>query len=403
MSRFCPKRFSCFQNFQERDECLTGRLGRLGPAPPLCCRASRLILRLHQLDMLNSFTEPSDVRHLCRQFLHMPKGTHEVEDQLTHCSRAMLAMSVFSNVALRTGQHGENETCSESSIQARYPAPRFETGFNKALIDDNMFRWQSAYFHRLPAGKAAQYRLMVAQLFQSMRNHTNMCLTLGHMCAVYNHWEPHRCFVHHPLVQAWSPSCMREKPRIPVLARGWRGGVALDWLGLHVNCSSSAQMQPEMTRRLECAGLAWGPVIGEDYFESISLLQAVSAATTSFVVVEAGSHMGYWTLKAAKAFRRRFPEVSSASCHLVLIESTIPTVLAADNLKQNGIYDLCNITFYQSYADSGLLDWLIHAFGRIDLLHVDIQRAELELIAGSHNLPILGQNSSTVFKCVLSF
>ncbi|CAE7444133.1 unnamed protein product, partial [Symbiodinium natans] len=139
---------------------------------------------------------------------------------------------------------------------------------------------------------------------------------------------------------------------------------AADWLGLHQDCqegleSQLPQTQPEMTRMLECAGVAWGPVAGEDYFETISLLRAVTSATsfTNFVVVEVGSGIGYWAPK----------------------ESLVPTASAAANLQRNGIYELCNVTFYQSAATAQLLDSLIQSFGAVDLVHVDIQETHPSL------------------------
>ena len=123
---------------------------------------------------------------------------------------------------------------------------------------------------------------------------------------------------------------------------------------------------------------------GEDYFETISLLQAVSAATQRFVLVEAGSSSGYWSLKAAKAFRQKLPE--EASCDLILIDSEYPMAQTSEHLRENSIYDLCNISLYQAPATASLLDQLVQAFGSINMIHVDIQSAELDLLRGSEHL-----------------
>ncbi|CAE7633765.1 unnamed protein product, partial [Symbiodinium pilosum] len=58
----------------------------------------------------------------------------------------------------------------------------------------------------------------------------------------------------------------------------------------------------------------------------------------------------------------------------------------AQNLQRNDIYNLCNVTLQRSYADARVLNWLLRAFGTIDLLHVDIQGAEDELLDGTHLL-----------------
>ena len=123
---------------------------------------------------------------------------------------------------------------------------------------------------------------------------------------------------------------------------------------------------------------------GEDYFETISLLYAVSAATQRFVLVEAGSSNGYWSLKAAKAFRQKHPE--EGSCDLILIDSEYPMAQTAEHLRENSIHDLCNISLYQEPATASLLDRLVQAFGSINMIHVDIQSAELDLLKGSEHL-----------------
>ena len=129
----------------------------------------------------------------------------------------------------------------------------------------------------------------------------------------------------------------------------------------------------------------WWLVPGEDYFETISLLQAVSLATSSrFVLIEAGSSNGYWSLKAAKAFRQKFGQ--EGSCDVILIDSEYPMSQTAEHLKQNRMDELCNVSLYQEYATSSLLDRLLEAFGSIDMIHVDIQSAELDLVKGSQLL-----------------
>ena len=340
----------------------------------------------------DSVPEPSDVRDLCMQFFQMPKGPVEVEYQLSRCSVAMLAMAMFSNVALYHEKSNKNETCAAASLTARYPVdgthPAIHPGLEAILFENLNWRWRSLFpLQSPPARDKRLHRLLGGRLLKSLRNHTELCTRQGHTCAVYSPWEPKRCFAHHPLIKAWSPSCRHNKPQIPRRPAAW-GGMALDWLDIQVNCSAEIYPNQEITRWLECAGVAWGPVIGEDYFESISLLQAVAAATTPFIVVEAGSNIGHWSLKAVKAFRQRFP-VGSAGCHVVLIDSQIPMIQAFENLQRNGVPDLCNITLTQHFVDAALLDGLIQAFGHIDLLHVDIQGAELKLAQESYLLPTL--------------
>ncbi|CAK9089203.1 unnamed protein product [Durusdinium trenchii] len=68
---------------------------------------------------------------------------------------------------------------------------------------------------------------------------------------------------------------------------------------------------------------------------------ARSGAERDFVLMEAGSSIGFWSLKAAKAFRN---------------------------------------------ATASLVDGLIQEYGQIDMLHMDIQGGELELLKESKHL-----------------
>ena len=87
------------------------------------------------------------------------------------------------------------------------------------------------------------------------------------------------------------------------------GRIVEDWLGvLHEVWQKpdyDCLQQAELTRFLERDGrLPWGLLPGEDYFENISLLEAVTAARDDFVVVEASSFRGFWALKAVKAYSK---------------------------------------------------------------------------------------------------
>ncbi|CAE7690944.1 unnamed protein product [Symbiodinium sp. CCMP2456] len=366
------------------EDCLTD-------SPSLCHKAARLIRRVHNLDGGHHFVEPSEVRNLCLDFLAFQEGPARPGQHITRCSRAMLAMAVLYDVV----SDELNSTCSTASVHKQFPIlDSFEQRVAE-LKQDRQHKtwWKAAYSKHTQLGSGGEFQRKGAKLLRLLANHTARCKALGHKCAVYNAWEPEECFSHDDLVQSWSPSCQdaMQIPRRPPKLRQ----KATDWLGLVQDCaegleSERPQTQPEMTRMLECLGLPWGPVAGEDYFETLCLLQAVRTATSTstFVVVEAGASVGYWAPKAAKAFRRRFPD--TGACHLVLIDSIVPASSAAANLQRNGIYDLCNITFFQSRATASLLDRLIDFFGTVDLLHVDIQEAELELVQRSVRLPPLG-------------
>ena len=356
------------------DDCLTD-------SRSLRHEAAHLIRRVHILDGgCHYFVEPNEVRNLCLEFLKLWEGPTQPEQHIVRCSRAMLAMAVLYDVV---SNELDNSTCSALSVHKQFPIlDSFEHRVAE-LQQDRQHKtwWRTAYGKHTQLGSGWEFQRKGTKLLRLVANHTARCKELGHTCAVYNAWEPEECFPHDDLVKSWSPSCQEgmQIPRRPPRVRR----KATDWLGLVQDCgegleSERPQTQPEMTRMLECLGLPWGPVAGEDYFETLCLLQAVKTATSTstFVVVEAGASVGYWAPKAAKAFRRRFPD--TGACHLVLIDSMVAASSAAANLQHNGIYDLCNITFLQSRATASLLDRLIDFFGRVDLLHVDIQEAHVD-------------------------
>ncbi|CAE7579232.1 unnamed protein product, partial [Symbiodinium natans] len=311
-----------------------------------------------------------EVLDLCLEFLRLPAGSgpaDSLEETLTTCSRAMLGMARTAKVALARSEPGSNATCSTASVIARYPS----------IIDEERFE----QIRTRQVWQAIRAPLESFRLLKSLANHTAQCKRLGR-CAVFNFWEPGACYEHHPLIRSFSPSCSSAPPALgPRRLTRPAKGRSTDWLGNHDWCHDGPQAQLELTRVLECRGLIWGPLPGEDYFETISLLQAVTSASDSMVLVEVGSNTGYWSLKGAKAFRRLFPD--SGSCTLVLIEWILPIDRAAAHLNDNDIYSLCNVSLHQAPATPELLDGLFQTFGKIDLVNVDVQKVELSLIMGS--------------------
>ncbi|CAE7356768.1 yoxD [Symbiodinium sp. CCMP2592] len=283
----CHSRFNCFDTQEERRDCLAGNSRSESP----CCTALHLIQRLHRLDTgAMWFVEPQEVQSLCSDFVRLPTGSLVLEEQMTMCSRAVLALAEF---AYET-HDGEgtnlqtNESCSTVSVHARYPLLAEEDQVLSEQHQKQRVQWfDRAYRIHTHLGSGWSYQLNGRKLLMSLANHTAACDELEQGCALFNPWEPKRCFAHHPLVKSWSPSCSR-RPQIPGRPLREVAGPVRDWLGLRQDCGHSEsegsrsipQIRPDtsVTRALECAGLPWGPVAGEDYFETISLLAAVEDA-----------------------------------------------------------------------------------------------------------------------------
>lgn len=218
-------------------------------------------------------------------------------------------------------------------------------------------------------------------VFAMVANHTAHCRSLGYACSLFNPWEPQKCFKHHELIEAVLQPPFYQLPKFP--PRLYLSKVATDWLGIQIECNVGvAQDQPELTRRFECWGLPVGPLPGEDYFETISLLKSVISAEEEFTLVEAGSGIGYWSLKAAKLWRDISP--TPRPCHVILIDAQVDMGAAAKHLMKNNIYHLCNVSLFQASASAPLLDRLLN--WEINMLHVDIESWEMPLIQQSQLL-----------------
>ncbi|CAE7935390.1 unnamed protein product, partial [Symbiodinium sp. KB8] len=370
----CDSRFNCFDTQEERRDCLAGNSRSGSP----CCTALHLIQRLHSLDTgAMWFVEPQQVQSLCSDFVRLPTGSLLLEEQMTVCSRAVLALAEFA-YETHTGNathETRNESCSTVSVHARYPLLAEEDKvLSEQLQKQRLQWWDRAYRIHTHLGSSWSYQLNGRKLLMSLANHTAACDKLEQGCALFNPWEPQRCFPHHPLIRAWSPSC-RKRPQIPRRPLRASPGPVRDWLGLRQDCGHSEseesspvpQIRPHVsvTRALECAGLPWGPVAGEDYFETISFLSAVEdAPADTFNVIEVAGSL-FWALKAAKAFKRRS---SGGACKLIFF----PTLPATSReLHHDGRRKLCNTTVYRSQINSGLLDSTLAA-GHVDFLHADI-------------------------------
>lgn len=373
-AKFCVSGLKC------AEDCSSSAPSPL-PKRSRCCRAQGLIHRLHQLDPIQglatpvryneaaivTFPEPAAVHQLCLEFVHFPSTSKLLEDRLRGCSRALRALSHIVDVLEPKG----NKTCSEDALRSRYQMDAKIEAHYSVLLGTRFWPPFQKYYQLI-----SRWRV-----FAMLSNHSKHCRGLGYSCSLFNPWEPDRCFKHHELVEQVLDKPCYAWPRFPPGPNPSRQ--ATDWLGIQNDCGNlrhpKSQDQPELTRLFECWGLSFGPLPGEDYFESISLLQAVTTAKDEFVLVEAGSGMGYWSLKGAKLWRRRF---ATKACHVVLIDSGTSMASAAQHLQKNRIYELCNVSLYQAHATGGLLDRLL-GHGQIDMLHVDIQKWEVTLVRES--------------------
>ena len=307
------------------------------------------------------FPDPASVRQVCVELVQFPKVSHMLEASLTKCSRALNVLADLTDVLAKG-----NGTCSTRALKARYPLEAKHEGNFTTLRGSRFWRPYQKYLMLVSRWK----------IFAMLANHTRHCKGLGYACSLFNPWEPLKCFKHHQLIEAVLEQPCYHWPKFP--PRAWRPKIAKDWLGIKNPCNVKGlhQDQLELTRRFECWGLPFGPLPGEDYFESISLVKSVLSSEEAFTVVEAGSDIGYWSLKAVHLWNRISP---SRPCHLILIDSEADMAAASEHLKRNNIYQFCNVSLFHAFASADLLDRLL-SYGQIDMLHVDIQKWEVPLV-----------------------
>ncbi len=99
---------------------------------------------------------------------------------------------------------------------------------------------------------------------------------------------------HHPVFAHFKPIYVK----IPA-------GYGLDLLGTKVRC----QFIAGLTTYPPGSKLTPDPLIDEEYFEWIDLLESVVAATGSYTMIELGAGYGRWAVRAAFAMKRRHPQM----------------------------------------------------------------------------------------------
>ena len=178
-----------------------------------CYKELHLIRRVRRLDVGGRFVEPSEVRRLCLEFLLLPRSSEPQMVNMAKCARAMLAMAVLANVVDVTslGPNNETSTCSTAAVHERYPV---RDALERRVLDLEQDRqhkawWRAAYHRHSHLGSGWEFQHKGAKLLRLLANHTAMCGALGYTCAVYNPWEPRRCFSHHPLVKEGKESFAR--------------------------------------------------------------------------------------------------------------------------------------------------------------------------------------------------
>lgn len=133
------------------------------------------------------------------------------------------------------------------------------------------------------------------------------------------------------------------------------------------------------------------PVIDEEYFEQVAVYQSVLRARGSFHVMELGARWGTWGLRGIALLRQLNP----MPYRLVLVESLRVHCAGAHMvLKLNAM----EATLKCTMADADLFLDMMAGLQHLDLLHIDIQGAEVQLLSDPRVQAVL---TKKVYRIIL--
>eukprot|EP00928_Gymnodinium_smaydae_P028617 TRINITY_DN21782_c0_g1_i1.p1 TRINITY_DN21782_c0_g1~~TRINITY_DN21782_c0_g1_i1.p1 ORF type:complete len:458 (-),score=58.01 TRINITY_DN21782_c0_g1_i1:3-1376(-) len=358
-----------------------------------CCGYPKAVLypilrdfnRLQYSLRLEGFLDGEIAWNLCMRIARWPAGKKEgPELALMDLWRIVFAWAMATNRIVHAPSF-DVPSCSQEYLTNRYhPGITMDIATKANSVVDKLF-----HFH---AGRRA-----TPKFFEGMLSHRERCMEQGSRCPVYNPWKASACYEYDTLVQPWLSFCgpkpIAEQPALDIDV-GEKQDIS-DWLGVRIpraECDRHGpQNQAEMTRLLECSskGQEAGLVIGEDYFESLTLLRGILAARKRLVVLDLGSAWGYWAVKAAVAWRRlRF---RGGPCRLVLVETDSEMLgKSAEHVQRNGVSDYCNVTMINEPATPQLVTRLLRSYNGADLVHADIQGAEKAVFGNLQSIHKIG-------------
>ena len=133
------------------------------------------------------------------------------------------------------------------------------------------------------------------------------------------------------------------------------------------------------------------PLIDEEYFELVAVYQSVLRARGSFHAMELGARWGTWGFRSIALLRLQNP----MPYQLFLVESHRVHCAGIHMVaKLNGM----DATIKCTLADADLFLDMMSRLQHLDLLHIDIQREELQLLSDSRVRAVL---TKKVYRIIL--
>jgi FkbM family methyltransferase len=189
--------------------------------------------------------------------------------------------------------------------------------------------------------------------------------------------------------------------------RRWSGvvpaGFEVDFLGSKSRTSYFRMMKEQPNDRHEAPEY---PLVDEEYFEWIDLLEAAAWAKERFVMMELGAGFGRWTARGAAAAKQlglaySFVAVEAEPTHFKWLEESLrENGVALENCKlvnaavtgKDGTIGFHVGDAFDNYGKSiggstevraVSLTTLLEPFRRVDLVDLDVEGAEFEILAAA--------------------
>eukprot|EP00929_Paragymnodinium_shiwhaense_P094329 TRINITY_DN54841_c0_g1_i2.p1 TRINITY_DN54841_c0_g1~~TRINITY_DN54841_c0_g1_i2.p1 ORF type:complete len:487 (-),score=81.70 TRINITY_DN54841_c0_g1_i2:444-1904(-) len=374
----------CFQSVVAVDECCGYDMMLV---QPLLQRLNHVLPRAFVVGERSTTPPASASLQLCADFINSPAIREGAVAKLQQCAYMSLLFAHISTFgrAVEPWASAAQQSCSLENLQKKYH--RSDVWFEPTYLCSNRFWLQEV--RRIFA------RLSEERLARGFAEHAAKCADAQNPGrVVFNPYAPQACFFHHPAVWEYMRRTQDEVARL----RRSSPGMIVDWMGTrspHSLCSAFGnfgQGQDELTRMLECrfpSRAFTSLMVGEDYFESLTLLKAVRRARDEkrdLLVFDVGGLYGYWSVKAAVAWRSLVGR-SGGGCHLILMETEEEGVsMMAEQMERNDVQDVCRTTPLHKAATATSFDEVLREHERVDLLHMDIQSTEEQVISGSREL-----------------
>jgi len=283
-----------------------------------------------------------------------------------------LAVSVFPH---------EAEAAASIVGSASKPVGRELKGLAEGL--DVVHHWAGQRRLLAKAPLAKRTPALEKKLAEQKKEHLERFLEAGRANVAYNYVDfgpvpHHKVISSYPVKHTVDP----REPNILVEFTGVKVPAVYDCMsgndvgGYSYYDVSPSRMLPCLHHELHDGSPAPAPVVDEEYFEYVGVIEAVQAAQDNFVSIEVGARWGTWTARAVGILRDLRPELSY---QLAAVEPSTHYVNWIREIQR--LNKLENLTIVQELASAANVQNLLMQHSKVDLLDMDCQGAELPVLS----------------------